>query len=287
MTRTSSMKLKQSFAGAALLLAVTAAAAPRLGAQPAFPHREWRVVMRDEAGTTVSMDSAAISRTGDGIFMVRTATHFPERLELENGLGFTGEVDVEELNCGADSIRGYVSQLYADTMLVRLVPLASTWEPVPESRRPVFAASCEYLRSSFAAALPRSYATDAVEQGPQLANRRAASDALSREYPPAQRAAGRRGRVLLRFRITERGAVDLASISLVSFSDPAFAEAAIRVVGSLRFRPARLNGEGVPVWVMLPMTFELQNADPFGDAGPGAPLPRQPRPEIPPSMRPE
>jgi TonB family protein len=280
-------KLKHFAAGAALLLAAAAAAAPPLGAQPAFPHREWRVVLRDEAGTTVSIDSAAISRTGDAVFMVRTATRFPERLELENGLQFTGEVDVEELNCGADSIRGFVSQLYADTLLVRLVPLPSTWEPVPENRRPVFAAHCEYLRGSFAAALPRSYGSDAVEQGPQLANRRAASDALSREYPAALRAAGRRGRVLLRFRITERGAVDLGSISLVSFSDPAFAEAAIRVVGSLRFRPARLDGEGVAVWVTLPMTFEPANENPFTDAGPGAPQQRQPQPEIPPSMRPE
>jgi len=278
-----------SAAKAVILLAATAAAAPRLDAQPAFPHREWRVVMRDAVGTTVSIDSAAISRTGDGVFMVRTATRFPERLELENGLQFTGEVDVEELNCGADSIRGFVSQLYADTMLVRLVPLANTWEPVPENRRPVFAAHCEYLRSSFAASLPRTYRADAVEEAPRLANRGAAADALWREYPPRLRAAGQRGRVVLRFRITERGAVDLASISLDSFSDPAFAEAAIRVASTLRFRPARLDGEGVAVWVTLPINFEPANGNenPFADAGPGAPLQRQPRPEIPPSMRPE
>jgi TonB family protein len=217
--------------------------------------------MRGSDGTTVSIDSGTISRTGDSTFMVRTATRFPETMELEDGRRFTREIDVEELNCGADSIRGFVSQLYADTVLVHLVPLPSTWEPVANNRRPVFAASCAYLLGSFAAALPRSYGSEAVEVLPQLANRRAAAEALAREYPPRMLAAGQRGQVLLRFRITEEGEVDRTTVSLVSFSDAAFAAAAIRVVGTLRFRPARFRGRAVRVWITLPLTFDTPPAN--------------------------
>jgi TonB family protein len=197
-----------------------------------------------------------VSRTGDATFTVRTSTWFPQRMELEDGRRFTREVDVEELSCGADSIRGFVSQLYADTSLVRLVPLAATWEPVPENRRPVFEASCAYLLGSFAAVLPRSFGSDAVDEAPQLANRAAALEALSREYPPQMVGAGVRGEVVVRFLVTAEGTVDPATLALMSLNHVAFAEPAFRVVASLRFHPARFGGSAVPVWVTQPVTFQ-------------------------------
>jgi TonB family protein len=245
--------------------------------------------MRGDDGTTVSIDSTTVSRMGDATFLVRTATAFPERMELENGQRFTREIDVEELNCGADSVRGYVSQLYADTSLVLLVPLASTWEVVAENRHPVFAASCEYLLGAFAT-LRKSYPSEAVDQAPELANRRQVASALSREYPPRMLDANQRGEVVLRFRITETGAVDNASISLISFTDPAFAESAIRVVSEMRFRPARYHGEGVPVWVMIPLRFAIRSELDFPRPGTSSPPRMSPNPglppEIPPSRRP-
>ena len=237
-------------------------AAPPLAAQSTPARMAWHEVLRGDDGTTVHIDSATVTRTGDATFTVRTSTWFPQRMELEDGRRFTREVDVEELNCGADSIRGFVSQLYADTSLVRLVPLAATWQPVPENRRPVFAASCAWLLgSSFASALSRSFGADAVDEVPRLADPAAARRALTREYPRALLAAGTRGEVTVRFLVGADGTVDPATLALVSLSDVAFAEPAFRVVAALRFRPARYQGTPVPVWVMLPLGFQPGTID--------------------------
>ncbi|MFL5539732.1 MAG: energy transducer TonB [Longimicrobiaceae bacterium] len=59
----------------------------------------------------------------------------------------------------------------------------------------------------------------------------------------------------IRMKILENGRVDSASISVEKSSDSAFETPAIQVALKLRFRPATLGGEAVPVWVTYPIHF--------------------------------
>jgi len=97
----------------------------------------------------------------------------------------------------------------------------------------------------------------AVEVQPELANREEVQANLSRNYPPLLRDAGVTGTVTLRMRIRSDGSVDTGSITVEQATHDAFSQAAAAVVARMRFRPARLNGRPVPVWVTLPVTFQL------------------------------
>ena len=81
---------------------------------------------------------------------------------------------------------------------------------------------------------------------PQLTN---AADPVHRRGHPSP------GSADLRMKILENGRVDSASISVEKSSDPAFEAPAIQVALKLRFRPATLGGEPVPVWVTYPIHF--------------------------------
>ena len=74
-------------------------------------------------------------------------------------------------------------------------------------------------------------------------------------YPRHLRAHPVAGTVGVRMRITEEGRVDSATVSIATSSDPAFDDAARRVAVQLRFRPAMLAGQAVPVWVTYPVNF--------------------------------
>jgi TonB family protein len=98
-----------------------------------------------------------------------------------------------------------------------------------------------------------------VEVQPELVNREEAAAALSRNYPPLLRDAGVTGTVTIRMRIGRDGVVDPASIQVESTTHELFSDAAVRVAQRLRFSPARSRGQPVPVWVTLPITFQLQS----------------------------
>ena len=74
-------------------------------------------------------------------------------------------------------------------------------------------------------------------------------------YPQHLRAHPYAGNVAVRMRILETGRVDSLSVSVATSSDPAFDEAARTVALRLRFRPAMLAGQAVPVWVTYPINF--------------------------------
>jgi len=224
----------------------------------------WLLVLRAEDSTTVAIDSAAISRLDSATFAIRTRFAFSSPMRLEIGREVNIEYDVEDLDCGAGQWRGRTSAVYADTEHVLSAPLGGEWEPVPENRRPVFNATCEYLRGSFAAALPVDRELGDVDVRPELVNRAAVTAALSQEYPPALRDLGVTGTVVVRVRIRTDGRPDLPALEVVSATRPEFGDAAWRVAAKMRFRPARLRGATVPVWVNIPVTFALQ--------GPTAPL---------------
>ena len=76
------------------------------------------------------------------------------------------------------------------------------------------------------------------------------------KYPESAKVNGITGRVILRFCVTETGAVD--RISILKGVDPAIDAEAFRVVSSLpSFQPGKQGGVAVPVWYMVPVTFAL------------------------------
>ncbi|HVG44018.1 MAG TPA: energy transducer TonB [Longimicrobium sp.] len=246
-------------ASAALVLLPLAAAAPALGAQTARPDPGWHEVVRAEDGTTVSIDSASIGHTSDSTFRVRTLIRFPEPMQVAGGRTVDREIDLEELDCGAGRSKGVASGLYLDTAVVTAVALSGTWATVAESRKAVFDASCGWLLGSFAAALPTARELEDVEEQPQLLNGPMVSRALSRFYPPGRLAYGETGNVTVRFRITEEGLVDVPSLEVVRTTHADFSQAALDVARLMVFRPARLGGRAVRVWVTMPVAFRVQS----------------------------
>jgi len=96
-----------------------------------------------------------------------------------------------------------------------------------------------------------------VEATPSILNRVELGRQLERRYPGLLRDAGVTGQVLLRFRILADGTVDPYSIEVDSATHPAFADQAALAAETIRFAPARVNGQPVATWVMLPLNFNL------------------------------
>jgi TonB family protein len=91
------------------------------------------------------------------------------------------------------------------------------------------------------------YELGAVTELPRPVSTSAFQQALARGYPPALRNAGESGRVIVRFMVDEEGRVRNARV--LRTSDRAFDAPTLEAVRHLRFRPARLNGQPVRVWV--------------------------------------
>ena len=82
-------------------------------------------------------------------------------------------------------------------------------------------------------------AESAVDVRPSLRNADDVQRALERVYPASLREAGVTGQTVLQFVIDENGRVEPGSVEIVSSSNDEFAAAARRIVGSMRFSPAR------------------------------------------------
>ena len=92
---------------------------------------------------------------------------------------------------------------------------------------------------------------------PQLKNRDDVGRALEREYPPLLRDAGVGGKVEVWVRISEQGRVEDVQIHQSS-GHPALDEAAIKVGQVMEFTPAMNRDKQVPVWVSIPITFQVR-----------------------------
>ncbi len=92
---------------------------------------------------------------------------------------------------------------------------------------------------------------------PRLTNEREVRRALEREYPAILRDAGIGGRVLVHFFIDEEGIVRRTLVAATS-GHASLDEAALRVAGVARFTPALNLDQLVPVWIQLPITFEVR-----------------------------
>jgi len=92
---------------------------------------------------------------------------------------------------------------------------------------------------------------------PQLKNRDDVSRALEREYPPLLRDAGVGGKIDVWVRISDKGVVEDVQIH-TSSGHPALDEAAIKVGKVMQFTPAMNRDKQVPVWVSIPITFQVR-----------------------------
>jgi protein TonB len=77
-------------------------------------------------------------------------------------------------------------------------------------------------------------------------------------YPASAKKNGIQGRVIVSFSVSEDGSVGRSRI--VKSVDPEVDAEAIRVINSLPAfeNPAIKNGNPVPVWYMVPITFKLK-----------------------------
>jgi TonB family protein len=102
-------------------------------------------------------------------------------------------------------------------------------------------------------ALPRD--ADQWDEPPRPMNMQEVGRALEAEYPPDLREAGVPGWVEVRLHVDAAGVV--TSLETVRASHDAFGPAAERALRHLRFRPARVDGRPVAVWVSIPVQFTL------------------------------
>lgn len=102
-----------------------------------------------------------------------------------------------------------------------------------------------------------TYDLSSVEEQPGLQNASEVQRTLVRNYPPLLRDAGVGGTVQVKMRVNEDGRVDASSVEILETSHEQFGDAARRVVERMRFRPAKVNGRAVRVWVILPVTFQV------------------------------
>ncbi len=89
---------------------------------------------------------------------------------------------------------------------------------------------------------------------PELANRDEIRAALVNNYPPLLRDAGIGGQVLAWVFVDKDGTVRRTIVKEGS-GHIELDSAALRVVRSMRFLPAKNRGEAVPVWIALPVVF--------------------------------
>lgn len=92
---------------------------------------------------------------------------------------------------------------------------------------------------------------------PRLVNDDEVRSFLRQFYPPVMKALGVEGRVLLWLYLDERGNVLEARVRRSS-GHRAFDDLARTMAPLMRFRPALNQGRATPVWVSLPLRFELR-----------------------------
>jgi protein TonB len=92
---------------------------------------------------------------------------------------------------------------------------------------------------------------------PELTNTSEVQRALEREYPPLLRDAGIGGSPVVWFFIDESGNVQDTRLNKSS-GHQQLDDAALKVADLMRFTPALNRDKKVPVWVSLPITFQVR-----------------------------
>ena len=148
---------------------------------------------------------------------------------------------VEEVSEAVDDVRAAIEALR---------------EPDRPESRPTQAEPQETGREDVAA-IQAGPAFTPMTVRPEILNRSEVQQALMTLYPPVLRGAGIGGQVFVWFYISEEGTVLDRRISQSSGHVP-LDEAALEVADVFRFSPALNREEIVPVWIQLPITFQVQ-----------------------------
>jgi len=92
---------------------------------------------------------------------------------------------------------------------------------------------------------------------PEVKNRREVEEALAMKYPVLLRDAGIGGTAMVWIFIDEEGKVVRTQVQ-TSSGFPALDEAALKVADIIQFTPALNRDKRVPVWIALPITFNVR-----------------------------
>jgi periplasmic protein TonB len=103
------------------------------------------------------------------------------------------------------------------------------------------------------------YEPDMVEVAPTLNNGVETGRLLQRFYPPVYADAGITGRTVVELIVDADGRVRPGSVRIVDSTHEQFADAARRVAERMRFRPAKVSNQPVPVLVQVPIDWRLAN----------------------------
>jgi protein TonB len=95
------------------------------------------------------------------------------------------------------------------------------------------------------------------EVAPDLRNRDEVGRALQREYPSLLRDAGVGGSVEVWIFLDEQGSVQNVQVNATS-GQKTLDDAALRVAQIMEFSPAMNRDKPVPVWVKIPITFQVR-----------------------------
>ena len=102
----------------------------------------------------------------------------------------------------------------------------------------------------------RTYQLSEVEVAPRPLNLGELQGALQRLYPRELRARRQNGWTQVRLRVEADGRVRYAQVSRSSHLE--FDQPAVQAVRTLRFRPGRVDGQPVAVWVELPIEWAVR-----------------------------
>jgi TonB family protein len=216
----------------------------------------WHTVLETE-GARLTVDSAMVGPLEeDSTFFVRTGSFLAPTVQLSDGSRIDREIDLQHVDCRRPRVRGLVAQLLSGETLVEVRTLSDRWEDLPAERQPGWQAVCSFALQGYTPRTPPrdDHGPEVREDQPWLTNGAAAVAAVRREYPRELRARRIAGEASVRLRVRADGSVDRNRIDVYS-ATPGFAEAARRVAAVLRFHPARVGGQAVPVWVSFPVSF--------------------------------
>lgn len=104
------------------------------------------------------------------------------------------------------------------------------------------------------------YELSEVEELPRPVNSAAFGELLARSFPAPLRDAGVSGVVQVRFRVEADGTT--TNHRITHSSNRGFDAATVSALRELRFRPARLNGQAVRVWVEQPIIWRVAGPAP-------------------------
>lgn len=235
--------------------ALACAAAP-LPAQTRFPVGPGALVVASSPdGSSLSIDSVSLVRTGDAKYEIVAVYQYGSELARRNG--FEQLLESEQVDCAGNRVRHLGKQAYHDGVEQPIADrdTARAWSAVDGDELPLLQAICGTLQRSFAASLPLEYELSDVDRQPTLANGDEVRRSIVATYPRLLRDAGVTGSVTLRMRVKADGHVDHVRVEATTHN--AFSAAAVRVASTMRFTPAEVDGHPVPTWVTLPVSFVL------------------------------